>query len=93
MRVTRRRSGVAAGAGVLMMTGAISGCGRSPAFNVLGSYFPGWIVCLVLGILVTALLRWLIQRRGWEERIPMLPLFYFGLAVALASLLWLIAFE
>ena len=30
---------------------ALTGCARSPSFNVLGSYFPGWIACMVASIL------------------------------------------
>lgn len=48
---------------------------------------------MIVSVLLTALLRWLIKRVGVEQRLPMLPLFYLGLAVAFASVLWLIAFE
>jgi uncharacterized membrane protein YeaQ/YmgE (transglycosylase-associated protein family) len=71
----------------------LSGCRRSPSFNVLGSYFPGWIACILLGIISTALLRWLMNRFGLERRIPLLPLFYLCLTLLIACSLWLIAFE
>ncbi len=71
----------------------LSGCAHSPAFNVLGSYFPGWIACIIASILLTALLRWGIKRAGLEHRLPMLPLLYFSLALGIASTLWLLAFE
>lgn len=69
------------------------GCMRAPSFNVLGSYFPGWIACLVLSVVITAVLRWIANRTGLEQRLPMLPLFYLSLALLIACLLWLIAFE
>jgi YtcA family len=68
-------------------------CARSPSFNVLGSYFPGWIVCIVASILVTALVRFLVNRLQWERKVPALPLFYFSVAVLVACSIWLIAFE
>ncbi len=89
----RRRRGIAAllslGGGAMLL----SGCSHSPAFNVLGSYFPGWIACIVVSVLLTTLLRWLGRRAGLEQRLPMLPLFYLSLTLAIASVLWLIAFE
>ena len=72
---------------------ALTGCAHSPSFNVLGSYFPGWIACMVAGILVTALVRVILNRLQWEQQVPALPLFYFSMAVLIACLIWLIAFE
>jgi YtcA family len=72
---------------------ALTGCGRSPSFNVLGSYFPGWLACMVASILVTALVRFLLNRLQWERHVPALPLFYFSIALLIACLIWLIAFE
>jgi hypothetical protein len=72
---------------------ASTGCARSPSFNVLGSYFPGWIACMVASILVTALVRIVLNRLQWEQQVPALPLFYFSIALLIACLMWLIAFE
>ena len=57
---------------------ALTGCARSPSFNVLGSYFPGWIACMVASILLTALVRFVLNRLRWEQQVPALPLFYFS---------------
>ena len=27
----------------------LTGCGRAPSFDILGSFFPAWLVCLVVG--------------------------------------------
>jgi hypothetical protein len=72
---------------------ALTGCRRSPSFNVLGSYFPGWLACMVASILLTALVRFVLNRLQWERRVPALPLFYFAIALLIACLIWLIAFE
>ena len=29
-------------------------CSRAPSFEVLGSFFPAWLVCLALGLVLTA---------------------------------------
>ena len=72
---------------------ALTGCARSPSLNVLGSYFPGWLACMVAAILVTALVRFVLNRLQWEQRVPALPLFYFAIALLIACLIWLIVFE
>ena len=79
--------------GGLLVCGALSGCMRSPSFNVLGSYFPGWILCVLVSVLLTALLRIPLRWARWKRKLPLLPLFYFSLALLIACLLWLILFE
>jgi heme O synthase-like polyprenyltransferase len=77
----------------LTLVFALTGCAHSPSFNVLGSYFPGWIACMVAGIVLTALVRFVLNRLQWEQRVPALPLFYFSIALLIACLIWLIAFD
>lgn len=81
------------GAGAAFCTLMLTGCARSPVFNVLGSYFPGWIACIFLGIVAAAVIRTILHRRQWERRIAALPLFYLSLALLVACAFWLIAFE
>ncbi len=40
----------------------LAGCSRAPSFDILGSYFPAWLICLALGVVVTAAIRWLLLR-------------------------------
>ena len=86
------RHSVSAGLAAILAF-ALTGCARSPSFNVLGSYFPGWIVCMVASILLTALIRLVLNRLQWEQQVPALPLFYFSIALLIACLIWLITFE
>jgi hypothetical protein len=30
----------------------LTSCSRAPSFDVLGSFFPAWLLCLILGLLV-----------------------------------------
>ena len=41
---------------------ALVGCGRAPSFNILGSYFPAWLICMVVGIVLAAIVNWLLAR-------------------------------
>jgi hypothetical protein len=40
----------------------MTGCRRAPSFDILGSFFPAWLVCLVVAILLTAVSRALLIR-------------------------------
>jgi len=31
----------------------IAGCGVAPSVNILGSFFPAWLFCIVIGIVLT----------------------------------------
>ena len=44
-------------AGLLM-----TGCGRAPSFDILGSFFPAWLLCLALSLVLTAAARWILLR-------------------------------
>jgi hypothetical protein len=85
--------GVARACALIGLAIALTGCAHAPSFNVLGSYFPGWIACIALSVLFTALVRFLLKRLEWEHTLPALPLFYFSVAVLNACSFWLIAFE
>ena len=40
----------------------LTGCGRAPSFDVLGSFFPAWLACLALSVVLTVAARWLLSR-------------------------------
>jgi hypothetical protein len=40
----------------------MAGCGRAPSFDILGSFFPAWLVCLSVAILLTVISRALLNR-------------------------------
>jgi len=72
-----------------LLLGAIflTGCGRAPSFDVLGSFFPAWLACLALGIVLTAATRWLIMRVHLVIALPVLT--YPSLTALFSFALWL----
>ena len=70
-----------------------SGCSQAPAVNVLGSFFPAWMLCLTFGIVAAVLLRQLLAGRGVENKIALLAVFYPSLVVAVACTLWFVLFR
>jgi hypothetical protein len=40
----------------------ITGCGRAPSFDIVGSFVPAWLLCLVVAVLLTVVSRALLNR-------------------------------
>jgi hypothetical protein len=68
-------------------------CRRAPAFNVLGSYFPAWLLCFVLGILLTIGARLLLRRYNLLPALNPPLLMYSCLTAFFTSATWLIFFR
>ena len=77
--------------GPMLTSLLLTGCGRAPTFDVVGSFFPAWLVCLAVSILFTVLARCLFQ----HLRVAVAPqiLIYPSLTAAFAFALWLIFFR
>lgn len=69
----------------------LTSCGRAPAFDVLGSFFPAWLPCLALGLLLTVAARWLLLRFHVEMALPVLT--YPSLTALFTFALWLAFFR
>jgi hypothetical protein len=64
---------------------------RVPTFDVMGSLFPAWLVCLAAAILLTVAIRWLLMRL----RIPLVfpVVIYPSLTALVTFALWLAFFR
>lgn len=71
----------------------LCGCSRAPSFNILGSFFPAWILCGAIGILLTVGARLLFVRINFEQQLSPLILVYPCLAAFLTFTLWLLFFS
>ena len=77
---------------VLLAT-ALTGCSRAPTFNILGSFFPSWLICLVAGILLAAMTNRIFARFALDKEILWPVVVYPCLALFFACALWLILFS
>ena len=86
-----RRGGVR---GTLMVAGVVlSGCRPGPDVIVAGSYFPSWMLALVIGVLATILFWQLFTRIGIDPYLWPRPLVYAGLVLIVTLTLWLGVFH
>ena len=79
------------GLGLMLVAFFLTGCGRAPSFDVLGSFFPAWLVCMALGVVFTAAARWLLLRLHIVIALPVLT--YPSLAALFSFALWLALFR
>jgi hypothetical protein len=92
-RILRRTIGVAVAAASSVATLLIAGCSRAPSFNLLGSFFPAWILCGVIGILLAVAVRLFFVRIKLEQQLKPLILVYPCLAAFFTFTLWLLFFS
>lgn len=76
-------------AGVALLTG----CARAPSFNILGSFFPAWLLCMVAGLLFATIVNWIFVHYGWDKNVPWGIVVYPCLAAFFAFTVWLIFFD
>jgi hypothetical protein len=71
--------------------GVLAGC--DPIIEIQGTFFPAWLLCMIVGVVLTVALRPLFVRLGIEPYLGPLPLVYTSLAVLLTLGTWLLFFR
>ena len=76
-----------------LLTIEIAGCRRAPTFNILGSFFPSWLICLFVGIALSVIANRIFARFALDKEIIWPIVVYPCLALLFACILWLIIFS
>ena len=74
----------------LLVAPLLPGCSRAPSVDVLGSFFPAWMVCFIVAIVLTVLVQLALSRLRVKAALPLLA--YPSMAALFTFLLWLIFF-
>ena len=88
--MTADRSSCFARHGLVLVLLLLTSCVRAPSFDIVGSFFPAWLVCLVVAILLTVSTRWLLLRLHIPIAWPVLT--YPSLTAFFTFALWLVFF-
>jgi hypothetical protein len=78
---------------ILPLAILLTGCARAPSVDIIGSFFPAWMVCLVIALILTFAIRYILLRLRLESEVGPLALFYPSLLTLLTSALWLVYFR
>ena len=68
----------------------LMGCSAAPSTNVLGSYFPSWMVCVLIGMGLAIVIRWILVKLGIEKELPAPIVVYLAAAIAFSFAAWLL---
>ncbi len=66
---------------------------HSPTVDVLGSYFPAWVVCIVIGLALTFVAHWIVQVLNLKPYIGPAPLIYSCLMIIFTFATWILFYQ
>ena len=64
-----------------------------PKINIVGSFFPSWMLCALIGIAAALFGRWLFIRTGLDPYIGPRFVVYSSLAILVTLVLWIAFFR
>ena len=70
----------------------VAACSYAPTMDLLGSYFPAWMLCAVFGIVAAIVIRQILAVVGINDYVIAPLLTYAGLALSATVLAWLLWF-
>jgi hypothetical protein len=76
---------------VVFVTGgslSLAGCGGAPSVTVAGAYFPAWLLCGVIAVLVAVIARSLMLVTRLSNHIPYQLAVCSSIGVIVALLVW-----
>jgi len=66
---------------------------HSPTVDVLGSYFPAWMVCILSGLALTLIAHWIVQVGNLKPYIGPAPLIYSSLMIIFTFATWIFFYQ
>jgi len=86
MRTSMIKRGVFIVAALLPLTG----CSAAPSTNILGSYFPSWMICVLIGMCLALVIRWILVKLGIDKELPAPIVVYLLATTAFSFAAWLL---
>jgi YtcA-like protein len=74
----------------LLLACMLGGCSGSPSRNILGSYFPSWMVCALVGLVVALGARAALKASGLLGEVPAPLVVLLSIGCATTFALWLV---
>jgi hypothetical protein len=75
---------------IALCSALMTACSASPSRNILGSYFPTWMVCALIGIVVVVVIRGVLVKTGVDAELPVPVIVYLCLWTAATLAIWLV---
>jgi hypothetical protein len=68
----------------------LNGCSSAPSRSILGSYFPSWMICVLVAIGLTIVVHLVLAKAGIEDQLPVPIIVYLAFTLAFTFALWLL---
>jgi len=66
---------------------------HSPTVDILGSYFPAWMICILSGLTLTLIAHWLIRLGNLKPYVGPAPLIYSCLMIIFTFATWILFYQ
>ena len=66
---------------------------RSPTVDILGSYFPAWMICIVSGLTLTLIAHWIVQAGHLQPYVGPAPLIYTCVTIIFTFATWILFYQ
>jgi hypothetical protein len=66
---------------------------HSPTVDILGSYFPAWMVCILSGLALTFVAHWIVLVLNLKPYIGPAPLIYSSLMIIFTFATWILFYQ
>ncbi len=66
---------------------------RTPTIDILGSYFPAWMICIVSGLTLTLVAHWIVQMCRLKPYLGPAPLIYSCLMIIFTFATWILFYQ
>jgi YtcA family len=66
---------------------------HSPTVDILGSYFPAWMVCIISGLTLTLIAHWIVQMCHLKPYLGPAPLIYSCLMIIFTFATWILFYQ
>jgi hypothetical protein len=81
---------------VVALAGALAGCrfdAHSPTVDVIGSYFPAWMICIIIGLVLTLVTRLVLIGLKIDAYLRPILLVYLCMLIGYTLVTWLVFFQ
>jgi hypothetical protein len=66
---------------------------HSLTVDILGSYFPAWMICIVSGLILTLVAHWIVQLLNLKPYVGPAPLIYSCLMIIFTFATWILFYQ
>ena len=78
---------------ILAVFAILTLCACDPIITIAGANFPSWLLCMIVGAILTAMVRPFIALARLEPHVGPLTFFYPSLIAMFAMIVWVIFFN